>query len=274
MNLKVYKPSTPSSRHTKIVDKRSLWSGKPEKSLVKGVKKTGGRNSDGRITSRHIGGGSRKIIRNVEFYPAKLVGLSGTVERIEYDPGRTAFIALVKFSDEKLRYIVAPESVKIGDTIECNEKSPVSPGNIMTLKNVPYGTIVHNVEFFPGQGAKIGRSAGSEVSVLGSDGDHIVLRLKSGEIRKFDSRCFCSIGQVSNLDNKNVSLGKAGRKRWKGIRPSVRGVAMNPVDHPHGGGEGKTSGGRHPVSPWGQNAKGLKTRKKSKKNKMIVRRRA
>ncbi len=272
MALKYLNPVTPSQRGTILVDKSSLWKGKPLKTLVKGVARKGGRNSAGRLTVRHRGGGSKFVMRMVSFNDASIWGKSGTVERLEHDPGRTAFIALVDFDGMK-KYLLAPDTLKVGDNIEIGESVSVSVGNSTYLKNVPSGTLIHNVEFVPGRGAKIARSAGSYARILGRDGADIVLKLRSGETRKFLGDCKCTIGVVSNLDHKNEKIGKAGRNRWKGIRPHVRGVAMNPVDHPHGGGEGKTSGGRHPCSPWGLSAKGKKTRSKKKYNKMIVKRR-
>ncbi len=272
MSLRYFNPVTPSQRHTVIVDKRGLWKGSPFKSLVEGVARKGGRNSSGKLTVRYRGGGSKFIRRMVSFNDRSIWNKVGTIERLEYDPGRTGFISLVDFDGDK-KYLLAQDEMKVGNKIEIGDSVSINPGNSTYLKNIPSGTLVNSIEFVPGRGSKIARSAGSYARVLGRDGIYVVLKLRSGETRKFLGDCKCVIGIVSNLDHKNVKLGKAGRNRWKGIKPHVRGVAMNPVDHPHGGGEGKTSGGRHPCSPWGLSAKGKKTRDKKIVNKMIVKRR-
>ncbi|QEK38738.1 50S ribosomal protein L2 [Candidatus Cytomitobacter primus] len=267
--LKYYDPMTPAQRGTVLVDKRSLWKGSPVKSLVKGVARKGGRNSSGKLTVRYRGGGSKYIMRMVSFYDKSIWNKSGIIERFEYDPSRTGFISLVDFGNER-KYLLTTAGMKQGDKIEIGETVSVVPGNATFLKNVPNGVQVHSIELVPGRGAVVSRSAGSYSTILGREGEYIILKLTSGEKRKFLGDCKCIIGSVSNPDHKNEKIGKAGRNRWKGIKPHVRGVAMNPVDHPHGGGEGKTSGGRHPCSPWGLSAKGKKTRSKRKVNKMIV----
>lgn len=272
MPLKTFKPDTPGKRGLVQVDKSLLWKGKPEKSLTVGLKKTGGRNNTGRITSWHKGGGHKKSYRLIDFKRNKADVLA-TVERIEYDPNRTAFIALIKYADDELSYIVAPNEVKVGDKLVSGEKVDVKPGNAMPLKNVPIGTLVHNVELKSGKGAQLARSAGSYAQVAGKDSGYALLKLRSGEVRMVSLECYVTIGSVSNADQKNIKIGKAGRNRWLGKRSVVRGVAMNPVDHPHGGGEGKTSGGRHPVTPWGKCTKGKKTRHNKITNKFIVKRR-
>ena len=273
MALKSFNPRTPSLRHLVTVDRSELWKGRPESSLVEGLRKTGGRNNRGRITTRHIGGGHKKMLRLVDFKRKKF-DIEGTVERIEYDPNRTAFIALIKYSDGELAYILAPQRLQTGDKVVAGERVDVKPGNAMPLKNIPTGTLVHCVELKPGKGGQMARSAGSYAQLAGKDGGYAQLKLRSGELRLVQADCMATIGAVSNAEHQNTTIGKAGRKRWMGIRPTVRGVAMNPVDHPHGGGEGKTSGGRHPVSPWGKKTKGKKTRSKKKNNKMILRSRS
>ncbi len=270
MALKNFKPRTPGTRQLVIVDRSELWSGKPEKELTVGLKRTGGRNNTGRITSRRMGGGHKRRYRLVDFKRQKF-DVVGTVERIEYDPNRTAFIALIEYTDGEKAYILAPQRLSQGDKVVSGEKVDVKPGNTMPVRNIPVGTIIHNVEMKPGKGGQIARSAGSYVQLVGRDAGYAQVKLSSGELRIIPSDCLATIGAVSNPDQSNVSLGKAGRKRWMGIRPSVRGVAMNPVDHPHGGGEGRTSGGRHPVTPWGKSTKGLKTRKNKSTDKMILR---
>ena len=272
MSLKSYKPYTKSTRTTILVDRKGIWKGSPVKSLTKGKISTGGRNNYGRITSRAKGSGHKKLYRQIDFYRNKL-DIKGKVERIEYDPNRTSFIALIKYEDKTLNYIICPQNLKTGDEIIAGEKKEIKIGNNMPLRNIPPGTLVHNVELEEGNGGKLARSAGSSVTLSGFDGEHAIIKLSSGEARKVRSGCKATIGSVSNPDQKNIKIGKAGRNRWKGKRPLVRGVAKNPVDHPHGGGEGKTSGGRNPVSPWGQSAKGLKTRKPKMSDKFIITRR-
>lgn len=273
MTLKHYNPITPGTRQLVSVDRRDLWRGGPYKPLTEGLSKTGGRNVHGRITCRHRGGGHKRLYRLVDFKRQKF-DVSAEVLRIEYDPNRTSFIALIRYADGESAYIIAPQRLSVGDSVVSGERTDIKPGNALYLKNIPVGTVVHNIELKPGRGGQISRSAGTEAQVIGRDSGYILIRLASGEIRMFLGNCMASIGSVSNPDQKNISIGKAGRSRWLGIRPSVRGVAMNPVDHPHGGGEGKTSGGRHPVTPWGKPTKGYKTRSKRKKNVLIVRRRS
>jgi large subunit ribosomal protein L2 len=270
MALKTYNPSTPSQRHLVIVDRSMLYKGAPVKALTEGKHSTGGRNNNGHITSRFRGGGHKQAYRKVDFRRTKF-DMPATVERIEYDPNRTAFIALVKYTDGELAYILAPQRLAPGDSVIAAESADVKPGNAMPIANVPVGTIVHNVELKIGKGGQIARSAGSYAQIVGRDGDYVILRLNSGEQRLVHGRCMATVGAVSNLDHMNEVLGKAGRVRHKGRRPHVRGVAMNPVDHPHGGGEGKTSGGRHPVTPWGQPTKGHKTRSNKATSKYIIR---
>lgn len=273
MSLKAYKPTTPGQRQLILIDRSELWKGKPEKSLTEGLKRTGGRNNNGHITTRHIGGGHKKRYRFVDFKRRK-DNVSAIVERIEYDPNRTAFIALIRYeNDSELSYILAPQRLAVGDKVVSGLKVDVKPGNAMPLKSIPIGTIIHNVELKPGKGAQCARSAGTYAQVVGRDLGFIQIRLSSGELRIISGECRATVGSVSNPDQKNISIGKAGRKRWMGVRPTVRGVAMNPVDHPHGGGEGKTSGGRHPVTPWGIATKGKKTRTKKPSDKYIISRR-
>ena len=272
MGLKKFNPITPSQRQLVIVDRSHLHKGDPEKSLTKGLKKTGGRNNKGRITSRHIGGGHKRKYRIIDFKRNK-VDVSATVERIEYDPNRTSFIALIKYDDSQLSYIIAPQRLSVGDKVISSLNADIKPGNALPLKVIPVGTIVHNVEMKPGKGGQLARSAGSYAQLVGKDSGQALLRLRSGEVRTVPLACLATIGSVSNPDHQNINDGKAGRSRWKGKRPSVRGVAMNPIDHPHGGGEGKTSGGRHPVTPWGKPTKGKKTRSNKATDKFIVRRR-
>lgn len=271
MALKKYSPVTPSLRQVVQTDRSALWKGKPVKTLTEGLSKSGGRNNKGRITTRHIGGGHARRYRLVDFKRTKF-DVSAKVERIEYDPNRTAYIALITYEDGTQAYILAPQRLNIGDSVVSGDKVDVKPGNAMRIKNIPVGTIVHNVEMRPGKGGQIARSAGTYVQVVGRDGGHALVKLSSGELRLVPQDCMATIGAVSNADHGNVKLGKAGRKRWMGVRPSVRGVVMNPCDHPHGGGEGRTSGGRHPVSPWGKGAKGTKTRNNKRTNHLIVRR--
>ena len=272
MALKNFKPYTKSTRGTVIVNREKLWQGKPYKPLTTGQSSTGGRNNYGRITSRHRGGGAKHKYRIIDFYRNKM-NIKATVERIEYDPNRTAHIALINYENKIKNYILCPQGLKKGDIIESGNNIEIKVGNNLKLKDIPVGTSVHNVELTPGGGGKLARSAGSSVVLSGYDGDYAIIKLSSGETRKIRSDCSATIGVVSNPDQKNIKIGKAGRNRWRGIRPQSRGVAMNPVDHPHGGGEGKTSGGRSPVSPWGQSAKGLKTRKPKRSDKFIISRR-
>jgi large subunit ribosomal protein L2 len=272
MALKTYKPTTPSLRQLVIVDRTGLWKGKPVKALTRGKSEAGGRNNHGHITANHRGGGHKRRLRLVDFKRRKF-GVAATVERLEYDPNRSAFIALIKYTDGELSYILAPQRLKAGDEVMSGEKVDIKPGNAMPLANMPVGTIVHNVEMKKGRGGQIARSAGTYVQLVGKDAGYAQLKLNSGEVRLVPAECLATVGAVSNPDNQNTVAGKAGRTRWLGRRPVVRGVAMNPVDHPHGGGEGKTSGGRHPVTPWGKPTKGKKTRKNKATDKMIVRRR-
>jgi large subunit ribosomal protein L2 len=270
MALKSFNPTTPGRRGLVLVDRSQLWKGKPVKSLTEGLTKKGGRNNAGRITARRRGGGHKRRYRVVDFKRLKF-DVPAKVQRLEYDPNRTAFIALVEYEDGELSYILAPQRLQVGDTVISGKQVDVKPGNAMPLANIPVGTIVHNVEMKPGKGGQIARSAGTYVQLVGRDGGHALVRLSSGELRLVRGECMASIGAVSNQDQSNIKLGKAGRKRWLGKRPSVRGVAMNPVDHPHGGGEGRTSGGRHPVTPWGRPTKGMKTRNNKKTDDLIVR---
>ena len=274
MALKTFKPTTPSTRQLVIVERSGLHKGKPVKALTRGLPKKAGRNNDGRITARRRGGGHKRLYRLVDFKRRKF-DVSATVERIEYDPNRTAFIALIKYEDGELSYIIAPQRLSEGDqVISTQGRADVKPGNAMPMSNIPIGTIIHNVEMKEGKGAQIARSAGNYVQLVGRDGGYAQLKLNSGELRMVRAECMATIGAVSNPDQSNIKLGKAGRKRWLGKRPSVRGVAMNPVDHPHGGGEGRTSGGRHPVTPWGKPTKGKRTRRPKKaSDKLIIRRR-
>ena len=272
MALKKYKPITPSQRQLVLVDKSELHKGGPEKTLVSSLKKSGGRNNNGRITSRHRGGGHKRRYRMIDFKRNKF-DMVATVERLEYDPNRTAFIALIKYEDGELAYILAPQRLKAGDKVISADKADVKPGNAMPLKNMPIGTIVHNVEMKPSKGGQLARSAGAYIQLVGRDGPNAQLKLSSGELRVVSAECMATVGAVSNADHQNVVIGKAGRSRWLGRRPKVRGVAMNPVDHPMGGGEGKTSGGRHPCTPWGKPTKGARTRKNRRTDKYIIRRR-
>jgi large subunit ribosomal protein L2 len=270
MALKTFKPVTPSQRQLVIVDRSELWKGKPVKSLTEGLSKTGGRNNKGRITAWHRGGGHKRRYRLVDFKRRKF-DVPGTVERLEYDPNRSAFIALVRYEDGELAYILAPQRLKAGDRVIAGERIDIRPGNAAPLRAIPIGTVVHNVEMKPGKGGQIARAAGTYVQLVGRDGDYAQLRLTSGEIRVVRQECMATVGAVSNPDHQNINLGKAGRSRWLGRRPHVRGVAMNPIDHPHGGGEGRTSGGRHPVTPWGKPTKGARTRRNKKTQPQILR---
>jgi len=272
MALKRYKPTTPGRRGLVLVDRSELHKGKPVKALTVGLSKSGGRNNHGRITARRRGGGAKRSYRIVDFKRRRFE--AAEVERLEYDPNRSAFIALIRYSNDDLSYILAPQRVAVGDTVVAGERVDVKPGNAMPLAGMPIGTIVHNVEMKAGKGGQLARSAGTYVQLVGRDQGYAILRLTSGEQRLVRSECMATVGAVSNPDKSNVKLAKAGRNRWLGKRPSVRGVAMNPVDHPHGGGEGRTSGGRHPVTPWGKPTKGKRTRSTKKpSSKLILRRR-
>ncbi len=271
MALKTYSPVTPGLRQVVKVDRSELWKGKPVKSLTEGLTRTGGRNNKGRITTRHIGGGHARRYRLIDFKRRKF-GVEAVVERLEYDPNRTAFIALVTYKDGEQAYILAPQRLQKGDKVVSGDKVDVKPGNAMLLKNIPVGTIVHNVEMKPGKGGQMARSAGASVQIVGRDTGVVQIKMGSGELRMIPQECMATIGSVSNADHVNEQIGKAGRNRWKGIRPSVRGVVMNPIDHPHGGGEGKSSGGRHPVTPWGKGTKGTKTRNNKRTDRWIIRR--
>ncbi len=270
MALKQYKPVTPAQRGLVLVDREGLHKGKPVKALTEGLTKSGGRNSTGRITSRRRGGGHKRTYRKIDFKRTKW-DVAATVERLEYDPNRTAFIALIKYEDGELAYILAPQRLAPGDQVIAGNKVDVKPGNVMPLASMPVGTIIHNVEMKAGKGGQIARSAGAYAQLIGRDRGYAQLRLSSGEVRVVRVECVATVGAVSNPDNQNQKLAKAGRSRWLGRRPSVRGVAMNPVDHPHGGGEGRTSGGRHPVTPWGKPTKGKKTRSNKETDKLIIR---
>jgi len=272
MSLKSYKPYTKSTRGTVLVDRKNLWKGKPLKSLTSGQSSTGGRNNLGRITSRHKGKGHKHKYREIDFYRKK-DDVKAVIERIEYDPNRSAHVALIKYEDGVMSYILAPNKINIGDQIISGRNKEIKIGNCMQLSDIPAGRDIHNIELNPSGGGKLVRSAGSSAQISGTDENYCIIKLSSGEIRKIINTARATIGTVSNADHQNIKIGKAGRNRWKGIRPQTRGVAMNPVDHPHGGGEGKTAGGRHPVSPWGQSAKGLKTRSNKVTNKYIISRR-
>ena len=272
MALKQYKPYTKSTRSTILIDRSDLWKGKPYKPLTSQNKSVKGRNNMGRITARNHGGGHKQKYRIVDFYRKKF-DVAGSVERIEYDPNRSCHIMLVKFDDGERAYYLAPQKIKIGDKIQNGANSEIKTGNALPLKDIPVGINIHNVELQPSGGGKIARAAGAYVTISGTDGNYSIIKMTSGEVRKIDSRCLATIGVLSNPDQKNINIGKAGRSRWLGRRPHTRGVAMNPVDHPHGGGEGKTAGGRHPVSRTGVSAKGLKTRDNKRTDKFIIRRR-
>jgi large subunit ribosomal protein L2 len=272
MALKSYKPTTAAQRQLVIVDRSELWKGKPVKSLTKGKSKSGGRNNLGRLTAFRTGGGHKTTYRVIDFKRRKF-DVPAIVERIEYDPNRSAFIALVKYNDGEMAYILAAQNLAVGDTVVSGERADIKPGNTLPLKNIPVGSIIHNVEIKVGKGGQMARSAGTFVQLVGKDAGYAQVKLRSGEVRMVPDNCLASIGAVSNPDHQNIVIGKAGRSRWLGKRPVVRGVAMNPVDHPHGGGEGRTSGGRHPVTPWGKGTKGTKTRSRKKKNKLIIKNR-
>nr|NLD39651.1 50S ribosomal protein L2 [Actinomycetales bacterium] len=272
MAIRNHKPTTPGRRGSSGADFSEVTRSTPEKSLVRPKPKSGGRNNQGRITTRHIGGGHKQAYRVIDFRRADKDGVPAKVAHIEYDPNRTARIALLHYADGEKRYIIAPQHLKQGDRVEAGAGADIKPGNNLPLRNIPLGTVIHAVEMRPGGGAKIARSAGSSVQLVAKEGKYAQLRMPSGEIRNVDARCRASIGEVGNAEQSNIHWGKAGRMRWKGVRPTVRGVVMNPVDHPHGGGEGRTSGGRDPVSPWGQK-EGRTRRPKKASDKMIVRRR-
>ena len=272
MSLKTFKPYTKSTRGTILVNKTGLWKGKPFKSLISSKRSSKGRNNYGRITSRNTGGGHKQKYRQIDFYRKK-TDMNATVERIEYDPNRTCYIMLVKFDDGDRYYYLEPQKINVGDKIQNGSKIEIKVGNCMPLHDIPVGTDIHNVEIQPGAGGKIARSAGTSVMISGIDGNYSLIKMLSGEVRKVDSRSMATIGILSNPDQKNIKIGKAGRSRWLGRRPHTRGVVMNPVDHPLGGGEGKSAGGRHPVSAKGQSAKGLKTRDNKRTDKFILKRR-
>ncbi|MEN5276571.1 50S ribosomal protein L2 [Brucella sp. TWI432] len=270
MALKHFNPITPGQRQLVIVDRSELYKGKPVKSLTEGLSKKGGRNNTGRITVRFQGGGHKRSYRFIDFKRRKH-DVVATVERLEYDPNRTAFIALIRYEDSELSYILAPQRLAVGDKVISGQSVDVKPGNAMPLSSMPVGTIIHNVEMKPGKGGQIARSAGAYAQLVGRDQGMAILRLNSGEQRLVSGACFATVGAVSNPEHSNINDGKAGRSVWRGKRPHVRGVAMNPVDHPHGGGEGRTSGGRHPVTPWGKPTKGKKTRSNKATDKFIMR---
>jgi large subunit ribosomal protein L2 len=272
MALKQFNPVTPSLRGTVLVSRDGLWKGKPVKGLTEGKSSSGGRNNHGHTTVRFRGGGHKQTYRVVDFKRRKFDVLA-KVERLEYDPNRTAFIALLKYQDGELAYIIAPQRLAVGDTVVSGVRADIKPGNAMTLAAIPVGTIIHNIEMKPGAGAKVARSAGTFAQLVGKDAGYAQVKLMSGELRVVRAECMATIGAVSNPDNSNIHIGKAGRSRWLGRRPHNRGVVMNPVDHPHGGGEGRTSGGRHPVTPWGKPTKGYKTRVNKRTDKLIIRRR-
>ena len=272
MPMRNFNPVTASLRGTVLIDRSDLWKGKPVKGLTEGKNHTGGRNNHGHITSRFRGGGHKQSYREIDFKRRKF-GVPAVVQRLEYDPNRSAFIALIKYQDGELSYILAPQRLRAGDTVEAGERADIKPGNAKPLAAIPVGTIVHNIEMKPGAGGKIARAAGTYAQLVGKDAGWAQVKLMSGELRLVRAECVASIGAVSNPDNMNQKIGKAGRSRWLGRMPHNRGVVMNPVDHPLGGGEGRSSGGRHPVSPWGQPTKGYKTRGNKRTDKMIVRRR-
>ena len=272
MSLKTFKPYTKSTRGTVLVSKAGLWKGKPYKPLTSANNSSKGRNNLGRITSRNHGGGHKHKYRKIDFYRNKF-DMVAEVERIEYDPNRSCHIMLVKFEDGKKFYYLAPQNISVGEKIKNGPNAEIKPGNCLPLQDIPVGIDIHNVEIQPGAGGKIARAAGSSVTISGIDGNYSIIKMSSGEVRRIDSRSLATIGVLSNPDQKNIKIGKAGRSRWLGRRPHTRGVVKNPVDHPHGGGEGKSAGGRHPVSPTGQSAKGLKTRDNKRTDKFIIRRR-
>ena len=272
MALKTFNPTSPGQRQLVIVDRSELHKGRPVKALTEGLTKSGGRNNRGRVTVRGVGGGAKRLYRKIDFKRSRW-DVPATVERLEYDPNRTAFIALIKYEDGDLSYIIAPQRLAVGDTVVTSRTADIKPGNTLPLKNIPVGTIVHNVELKPQKGAQLARSAGTYVQIVGRDAGYAQIKLSSGELRMVPDSCLATVGAVSNPDNMNRVLSKAGRARYLGKRPKVRGVAMNPVDHPHGGGEGKSSGGRHPVTPWGKKTRGPKTRKTQASDRLIIRRR-
>ena len=272
MPLKTYRPTTPSNRYRTVSDYSDITSDKPVKALTERRRERGGRNKHGRVTMRYRGGGHKRRYRIVDFRRDKQ-GIPAKVATIEYDPNRSARIALLNYVDGERRYVIAPEGVKVGDTLVSSNEADIRPGNSMLLRAVPLGSSVHSVELFPGRGAKVARAAGTMCQLVAKEGDYALLRMPSGEVRRFHINCNCVIGQVGNLEHENIVIGKAGRSRWMGVRPHVRGVAKNPVDHPMGGGEGKSSGGRHPTTPWGKPTKGYKTRRNKATSKWIVRRR-
>ena len=272
MPIRRYKPTSPGRRGMSITTFDDITTSKPERSLLAPLKKTGGRNSGGRISVRHRGGGHKRRYRIIDFRRNK-IGVPGKIATIEYDPNRTARICLVVYADGEKRYIISPKGLEVGDSVMSGKDAEIKVGNALPLRNIPVGTMVHCVELKPGKGAQIARSAGTAVQISGREEKYIHLRLRSGELRKVRHECMATIGEVGNADHQNIELGKAGRKRWLGVRPTVRGVAMNPIDHPHGGGEGRTSGGRHPVTPWGVPTKGYRTRKNKRTEKLRIRRR-
>jgi large subunit ribosomal protein L2 len=273
MPVKIYNPHTPSRRFMTSVSREDITKDKPEKSLVASKKRTGGRNSTGRVTSRFIGGGHKQAYREIDFKRDKF-GIPAVVAAIEYDPNRSARIALLHYADGEKRYILQPDGLKVGQKVMSGAEADILLGNALPLKNMPTGTIVHNIELRPGKGGQMARSAGSQAQLVNREGGIALLKLPSGEIRRVQVECMATVGQVGNVDHENVSLGKAGRKRWMGKMPHNRGVSMNPVDHPHGGGEGRSSGGRHPVTPWGQPTRGFKTRNNKRTDKWIVTRKS
>ena len=273
MALKQFKPVTPSLRGTVLINRSELWKGKPVKGLTVGKHSTGGRNNHGRTTSFFRGGGHKQSYRLVDFKRRKR-DMPGTVERIEYDPNRTAFIALIKYQDGELSYILAPQRLRAGDVVVSALRADIKPGNAMALASIPVGTIIHNIEIKAGAGGKIARAAGQYAQLVGKDAGYAQIKLMSGELRLVRGECLATIGAVSNPDNSNQSIGKAGRARWMGRRPHNRGVTMNPIDHPHGGGEGRTSGGGHPRTPWGKPTKGYKTRANKRTDRLIIRNRS
>jgi large subunit ribosomal protein L2 len=273
MALKNFNPVTPSLRGTILIDRSELWKGSPVKTLTEGKNSSGGRNNHGRTTSRFRGGGHKQSYRYVDFKRRGKFDVPATVERLEYDPNRTAFIALIKYQDGELAYILAPQRLRAGDSVVAGGRVDIKPGNAMPLAAIPVGTIIHNIEMKVGAGGKIARAAGTYAQLVGKDAGYAQIKLQSGELRMVRAECMATVGAVSNPDNMNQSIGKAGRSRWLGRRPHNRGVVMNPVDHPHGGGEGRTSGGRHPVTPWGKPTKGYKTRVNKRTDSLIIRQR-
>lgn len=272
MALKTFNPTSPGRRQLVLVDRSTLHKGAPVKSLTEGLNKKGGRNNQGRITVRHQGGGAKRLYRKVDFKRSRW-DVPAVVERLEYDPNRTAFIALIKYQDGEMSYIIAPQRLEVGDTVITSATADIKPGNTLPLKSIPVGTIIHNIELKPQKGAQMVRSAGTYAQLVGREAGYAQIKLASGELRKVQDTCLATIGAVSNPDKMNEVSSKAGRTRHQGVRPTVRGVVMNPVDHPHGGGEGKSSGGRHPVTPWGKKTRGPKTRSNKATDRLIIRRR-